>query len=402
MSKSFFKEFYKYFNVSESSNKGWFNLEREKYKNIDIELRKRERDKNVDKSVTAKERCLYPVRLRWHLKRFLYAYTKASEILDISRETKTKQLEELETLCDALVEINDLLSCAKRGKAFEKLYSVFFSSPQFFDFHHVLDEMNEDLRRTKKILKLSEKDKFKAVQLYKIRANDKYELYDEYGMCHIPLELTHLTKNERFSISGLPSLYLGSSVYGSWVETDCPRIETANIALFEPKLDVRFLDLCWPDEFEPFEFEKIKQIPLILACDIPVKYPESTFKAEYSIPQLVLEAMVKYREEHEKNNLLGIRYTSVKRKTMNLSFDYKKYRRLYINYVFPPINIEKKEVGLCSVVQENIPFVKVTSSFHMINIDREMPVIKCFNDSYECSLFYRIEHHLKNNGMLVY
>ncbi len=45
--------------------------------------------------------------------------------------------------------------------------------------------------------------------------NDLEEYTTEYEMSHIPFELNHLVSNERFSISGFPSLYMGSSVYFS-------------------------------------------------------------------------------------------------------------------------------------------------------------------------------------------
>ena len=140
-------------------------------------------------------------------------------------------------------------------------------------------------------------------------------------------------------------------------------------------------------------------LPIIVACDMNVKYPDANYKYEYTIPQLILESLVKYRNNEMHGQVLGIRYISVKRKTANLAYSYKSFKRLYYNYVFPPVEI--KYEGQCPIIKEHFKFIKATTSFYMQNIEREMPMRKKYNDKYEQGLFYRLECHLENQ-MLVY
>ena len=60
--------------------------------------------------------------------------------------------------------------------------------------------------------------------LYRMRLgkNGYEEFTSNEEMFHIPFQYNHIVANERFSMSGFPSLYLGSSVYVCWEEMRCP------------------------------------------------------------------------------------------------------------------------------------------------------------------------------------
>jgi len=394
----FYKELYKFLEREDVGMWGWVNLSDEEYKNIDIELSATKRSEK-DKSYNSEEKNLYPLRLKVRLKRLLYSYTRAAENCGMLKTQLEKELKELGEICDALVHAYNKAAGGERSSAIDILSEKIFKNIQFSDFNMVLSEMDYELKKKKKTIKLSEEESQQEVCLYRMRPTEKYELFDESGLSHIPFNLSHQTNNERYSICGLPSLYLSSSAYGCWMEMNCPRIETVNIALFKPKNNVKFLDLCYPNENEAYDKQRIMLLPIIVACDMNVKYPDANYKYEYTIPQLILESLVKYRNNEMHGQVLGIRYISVKRKTANLAYSYKSFKRLYYNYVFPPVEI--KYEGQCPIIKENFKFIKATTSFYMQNIEREMPMRKKYNDKYEQGLFYRLECHLENQ-MLVY
>ena len=57
---------------------------------------------------------------------------------------------------------------------------------------------------------------------YRARDNNTGFLYTKEEMFHIPYELRHKVTNQRYSVSGLPCLYLGSSTYLCWEELERP------------------------------------------------------------------------------------------------------------------------------------------------------------------------------------
>ena len=52
-----------------------------------------------------------------------------------------------------------------------------------------------------------------GVPMYKCRENSKLFHFSKDEMFHIPYEKRNLVGNQRFSLSGLPCLYLGGSSY---------------------------------------------------------------------------------------------------------------------------------------------------------------------------------------------
>lgn len=393
----FYKELYRYLDREHVGKWGWVNLSDEKYKYIDLELSNGRRS-DEDKSYTSEEKEYYPLRLKLRLKRLLYSYVKASESYWSAHNYKNKiepRLKKMEAVCDALVLAYKKAASGERSSAVETLYKKIFNDIELSDFKMVLKEMDYDFRTKTKNKKITQDEVFKDVCLYRMRPTEKYELFDEKGMSHIPFNLAHNTSNERYSICGLPSLYLASSAYGCWIEMNCPRIETVNIALFIPDEDIEFLDLCYPDENESYNDKYLILLPIIVACDMPVKYPNANYKYEYTIPQLILECLVKYRNENKPGKVLGIRYVSVKRKTMNLEYNYQHFKRLYYNFVFPPVAIE--DAGQCRLIKEKFRYEKVTTCFNMQNIDLKLPLQFRYKDRYEQSIFFQLENHLKTS-----
>ena len=67
-----------------------------------------------------------------------------------------------------------------------------------------------------------------GVPMYKCRENSKLFHFSKDEMFHIPYEKRNLVGNQRFSLSGLPCLYLGGSSYICWEELGRKDLSSTN------------------------------------------------------------------------------------------------------------------------------------------------------------------------------
>ncbi|MCU4970423.1 hypothetical protein OCD64_26105 [Bacillus toyonensis] len=150
--------------------------------------------------------------------------------------------------------------------------------------------------------------------LYKMRVGTDH-VFTSKEMFHIPLELRGIVSTNRYSIPGLPCIYLGSSPLTCWEELNKPDLNMVQTSVFKSD-DISYIDLSTPpvvfiekiikkfDDFgtimkerlfadrlnEPNEVISYLIIwPLMAACSVRVKNTTDTFKPEYIIPQLLLQ-----------------------------------------------------------------------------------------------------------------
>lgn len=192
--------------------------------------------------------------------------------------------------------------------------------------------------------------------LYKMRTGTSHNYLAE-EMFHIPFEKRGLVSTNRYSIPGLPCVYLGSSPIACWEELNRPDLNTVQTALFE-KGAVSYLDFSTPPgallellignfNSKGFSDLDMKEVykdlvsylvvwPLMAACSIRVKHPNDSFKPEYIIPQLLLQWI-------RQSEFDGISYFSTKIKKYNSGT-----AKLYTNYAFPVQSRGKQ--GYCSIL----------------------------------------------------
>jgi len=170
-----------------------------------------------------------------------------------------------------------------------------------------------------------------GISLYRAR-----EMHDKnvtiMDLFHIPFDKIRQVGSQRFSIPGLPCLYLGSSTYVSWKEIGQPNINDVYFSRFElaSSQTVEVLNLDFRKESIKVGIEYYKQDeyqvnhegykillralavcwPIIMACSVIVKEKASLFFPEYIIPQLLLQYVV------QKNGFDGIQYTSICEKSL--------------------------------------------------------------------------------------
>lgn len=144
--------------------------------------------------------------------------------------------------------------------------------------------------------------------LYRVRLGSNI-LYSQGQMFHIPFNKRKKVSPQRYSIIGLPCLYLSSSVYTAWEEMKRPDFNEIQLVRLEPTskqlkiLDFGFKPAYWGNFLELFDgsknlLQQQRQImlsqavvwPLIFACSIKVEGEnDDAFRYQYIVPQLVLQ-----------------------------------------------------------------------------------------------------------------
>lgn len=129
--------------------------------------------------------------------------------------------------------------------------------------------------------------------------NEKIKAKD---MLHIPFGKREIISTQRFSIPGIPCIYLSTSSYGSWIEMGCPESSQFQVSSFEVPNDIRVLNLCiqqylidgMTSVIENLEEEQRAKaclgiFPLVIATSYRVKQNDRKFKSEYIISQIVMQ-----------------------------------------------------------------------------------------------------------------
>lgn len=173
---------------------------------------------------------------------------------------------------------------------------------------------------------------------YRARYSSKRHLAPK-ELFHNPFENRGIVATSRYSIPGLPALYLGDSTYVCWEELNQQDYRNLFFSKFrndEPLKVVKIQRL--PDFINQLEtrnvdhFERMTYLsrylslfPLTIACCIRTKENSGHFKPEYVIPQFLLQ----YVTDKDKKDAAGIMYPSAKVNYHQIQ-DVAAY-----NYVFP-------------------------------------------------------------------
>jgi hypothetical protein len=190
--------------------------------------------------------------------------------------------------------------------------------------------------------------------LYRIRIGYLTQ-FSRRELFHIPFELRCNVSTKRYSIPGLPSLYLGSSLWICWEELGRPDFSQVHVARFEGNKNLRVLDFgATPDIYgsgltslgtdgvEVLEGDNATGQailwPVLAACSLARRYPGTPFAPEYIIPQFLLQWVRKNKD------IDGIRYFS----TRITGTGHTSHKAL--NFVFPVKS--KRETGLCPELED--------------------------------------------------
>ncbi|WKN31358.1 hypothetical protein PZB74_20625 [Porifericola rhodea] len=119
-------------------------------------------------------------------------------------------------------------------------------------------------------------------------------------MFHIPFEQRGIVRNQRYSISGVPSLYLSTNLYTCWKELQCPPLDELYFIRLNAIKNLNFFNLTWtpnpnPEIYQTRQFyyrqlyDSLMRWPLIALCSIRVKNIHDFFKPEYILPQILFQ-----------------------------------------------------------------------------------------------------------------
>ncbi|MBQ3946212.1 MAG: hypothetical protein II670_11490 [Alphaproteobacteria bacterium] len=193
---------------------------------------------------------------------------------------------------------------------------------------------------------------------YRMRVFEDKRSREIKELFHIPFDKQGIVKTQRYSMPGLPCLYLGKSLYGCWEELNRPPLHSCMFSRLSNTKVVKLWDFRIPDKIENVdELKKLLPImPLLISCSIKVSNPKDNFKPEYIIPQMMLEILSCGDEISKINgrkpaNIMGIKYRSV---LTNNDFDFPPSKS--DNIVIPAMRgTEKYDSRLCDLFQITQP-----------------------------------------------
>lgn len=237
----------------------------------------------------------------------------------------TNELRRVEPLSDAVRHVIESAVAGDRDAAYRRLDAA-------------LTQLGPHLRA---LMPSGDMSKF-VNPIYRFRTAGA-DPYPKGGLFHIPFQLRHIVGPMRYSVAGLPSLYLGGSTHVCWRELGEPDLATIAVSRFHAVQGTNLRVLNFGHRMpvlaayvanEPGEFTdptaaatmvaaQVACWPLVAACSIRVPDRSRPERPEYMVPQLVLEWITRTHQFH------GIRYFSTHYS------EYPDDPKTYMNYVFP-------------------------------------------------------------------
>lgn len=140
----------------------------------------------------------------------------------------------------------------------------------------------------------------KSIDFFRARVSEHFCEYKRNEMLHIPFNQREKISSARFSIQGLPCLYLGTTSYCCWLEMDTPADHQFNVSAVSVNEDMKILNLtlnscdlehllALSNDRKIFQ-EGLKLWLLALSSSFVVRQSNRSFKTEYVIPQLIMLA----------------------------------------------------------------------------------------------------------------
>lgn len=144
--------------------------------------------------------------------------------------------------------------------------------------------------------------------LVRLRYSESDLIYRK-DIFHIPYSLRHKIGQQRFSITGVPCLYLSGCAFTAWLELNKPNFSNLWCSGFRANKKIKLLDLAMRLDSIVTEKNNIGKLifyPFVIASSYSTKYPQSAFKEEYIISNILLQAII------NNTKFSGIRYFSTK------------------------------------------------------------------------------------------
>jgi hypothetical protein len=136
------------------------------------------------------------------------------------------------------------------------------------------------------------------IQFYRARISSDPKGFKANEMLHLPLSMRGMTGNYRFSIPGIPSLYLANSSYACWIETGMPAEHDFNVSPVILDGSQKILNLAVASRnllfLNGLEEDRVhcwlKLLILMIATSYTIQENNRTFKSEYIVSQSIMLA----------------------------------------------------------------------------------------------------------------
>ena len=200
-----------------------------------------------------------------------------------------------------IIDILDEYHAGNIGSSYEKMKSIIFEMmaesselaistiQKSFAFNDVEDVLNDSVPKTQ-------------IEFFRARTSDKYCIFERKEMLHIPFDMRGRVSSTRFSIPGLPCLYLATTSYCCWLELKTPTDYQFNVSSVRVNQERKILNLTMTaDLFEHivmltetdklanrYTIEALKLWILSYASSFKIDADKRSFKEEYIIPQLIM------------------------------------------------------------------------------------------------------------------
>ena len=140
------------------------------------------------------------------------------------------------------------------------------------------------------------------VQFFRARINPVGLTFEAKDMLHLPFKMRGKTGNYRFSIPGVPSIYLGNTSYSCWLELGRPSEHDFMVSpvLVDNSIRVFNLAVMTRDmhRLDSFEIERVHcwliLIMLMMATSYTIRENNRVFYSEYIVSQSIMLACKKY------------------------------------------------------------------------------------------------------------
>lgn len=135
------------------------------------------------------------------------------------------------------------------------------------------------------------------------RGRISVEKLNRKDMLHIPLEKRGLVSTNRFSMPGIPCIYLATSTYCCWLELNMPSRYMLYVSSIQIPRDILILNLaisphfindmrvCYDDKDISFLEEMLEIFPLVYATSYNILDQNRSFKSEYIVSHLIMQCM---------------------------------------------------------------------------------------------------------------
>lgn len=139
------------------------------------------------------------------------------------------------------------------------------------------------------------------------RARESVQNLLSKDILHIPLNKRGLVSTQRFSMAGIPCIYLATSTYCCWLELNMPSQHTFYASSIKLPQDIRVLNLAitsnfvdsisvCKDENDITFLEEILGIwPLVCATSFNILEKNRNFKSEYIVSQLIMQCLSEFK-----------------------------------------------------------------------------------------------------------